>query len=211
MKENVFTKKRHVPLIIIKILKIIAIPLFCLGILWLIQQTYEVIRIGYQEDVYPWLTGERKKCKFYADLPVDSFFYTYTVNAGDSLASIARDQLGDENSRDQIINWNEEKYPILSLYRHNTLIEPGWTFKIPIKEEQDLIGIRYRAYKVVPGNKDDDYLVSVDPFSTSAGLLIFPQKAAITGEDNIKVGACITVLEKIYREPTRATVTINKQ
>lgn len=61
----------------------------------------------------------------------EKYLNEYIVKNGDTLLSIAKNQLGDSSRVNEIITLNKEKYPTLSL--ENSFIEIGWKFLLPPK------------------------------------------------------------------------------
>jgi LysM repeat protein len=70
------------------------------------------------------------KCKIdrYSN-DLEDFLSTYTVQSGDSLLTIARDQLGDVSRVNELISLNKDRYPSLSI--DNPFIEIGWKLYLP--------------------------------------------------------------------------------
>jgi len=56
----------------------------------------------------------------------------YTIKLGDSLNSIAKNELGDSTRLNEIVILNEEAYPTLA--SQPSYLEAGWKFKLPPKD-----------------------------------------------------------------------------
>lgn len=72
------------------------------------------------------------KCKSYGLLPKSEVFSSYSVKSGDSLLSIAKNELGDSSRAGEIAALNEDVYPGLSL--RNSFLEVGWKIVLPPKD-----------------------------------------------------------------------------
>ena len=74
------------------------------------------------------------KCTRYGKAPKDEYLESYVVKQGDTLLSIARNQLSDSSKVYQLINLNNDNYPELSI--KNSYIEPGWELYIRLKDRK---------------------------------------------------------------------------
>lgn len=71
-----------------------------------------------------------KQCKVFDESQIKDFIYVkYTVKKGDTVLSVARDQLGSSSRVADIIYVNMNDYPGLSI--QNSYIEPGWILYLP--------------------------------------------------------------------------------
>ena len=74
---------------------------------------------------------EKVRCSFYGSLDQDFYLTKYTVRKGDTLLSIAKNELGDSSRVDELIGLNKTWYPNLSI--QNPFIKAGWELRIPPK------------------------------------------------------------------------------
>lgn len=74
----------------------------------------------------------------------------YTVQKGDTLSSIAQEELGNKTRVQELIVLNEERLPTLK--RNPEWVEPGWTLLLPPKEfeitEHELAELRGYVHMV---------------------------------------------------------------
>lgn len=104
----------------------------------------------------PWNKMDTATCKLVGNLSKDKVLEEYTVQEGDTLLSIATDKLGDSTKVEDIIAFNKDKYPNLSM--DNPYLVAGWKIYIPPKN----------AAK------------SVDDFSVAAGKVIKTDDTSFT-------------------------------
>lgn len=72
-------------------------------------------------------------CESDVDVARETFFKTYTVKSGDTLLSIAKNQLGSVNRVQELITLNTGKYPnfLNSANTKNNFLEVGWELLLP--------------------------------------------------------------------------------
>lgn len=64
------------------------------------------------------------KCKEYGYSSKDFYLRTYTVKQGDTLLSVAKNQLGNSSRVNEIVQMNKDHYPDLSI--NTPFLEVGW-------------------------------------------------------------------------------------
>jgi hypothetical protein len=88
------------------------------------------IKYGKLQTQYPSTSDEQKqailnkgpKCD-YEGLPKDQFLEIYVVKSGDTLFSIAKNQMGDISRINELIELNKKVYPFLTIEK--PILEPG--------------------------------------------------------------------------------------
>lgn len=70
-----------------------------------------------------------ESCSYYGTLNQNFYLNEYTVQPGDSIYSIAANELGDASRMTELINLNQQWYPHLSV--ENPFIEVGWEIRLP--------------------------------------------------------------------------------
>lgn len=77
---------------------------------------------------YETITG---KCPRYGGAKKEEFLESYVVQKGDTLLTIAENQLGSSSRVYALVSANNDRYPELSV--KNSFVEVGWKFYLPIK------------------------------------------------------------------------------
>jgi hypothetical protein len=138
------------------------------------------------------LTG---KCNEYGKSAKQDFLIPYKVKNGDTLLSIARDQLNDVSRVNQIIILNNDDHPSLSLER--PFLEQGWFIYLPppgITDFKDTLG-QYKGeitLKPTPGERITWNM------EMPTGLVPFVPKA--TDYDKYEKGDCIVLLMEKWNQ-----------
>jgi len=94
----------------------------------------------------PDFASKKSDCSFYGFGQKEKYLPRYVVKRGDSLLSIAKNQLNDSSRVNEIIEMNKETYPSLSL--ENPFIEVGWELYLPPENTDKTNGLIF----VVNGN-----------------------------------------------------------
>jgi hypothetical protein len=104
------------------------------GLLWFCYGRYFQKKI-YDEMIksnttpYVEITG---KCPSYTPSSKDKFLDSYMVKKGDTLLSIAQSQLGDSSRVYDLVSFNKDEFPQLSL--SNSYLETSWKLYLPFKD-----------------------------------------------------------------------------
>lgn len=122
------------------------------------------------------------KCKRYGVLPKTELLTSYTVKPGDSLLSIAKNELGDTSRAGELAEINQESYPGLSL--RYPFLEVGWKLGLPPKDLRIIGGeLKTAAGEIITtGSTWGVYWPNSGVGSFNSN---FPQ--------GFKVGACVIV------------------
>lgn len=134
-------------------------------------------------------------CSQYGEITDKSqFLQKYTVQPGNSLLSIAKQQLNDVSKVGEIIALNKDMYPDLSL--DNSFLEQGMTLYLPDKNwplsSDDLVQIAGQVTEIDNGNSDDlkdERIVINGP--TFVSSMLSSNSSIYSQNKQVKVGDCI--------------------
>jgi hypothetical protein len=130
----------------------------------------------------------------YENAPKSAYLDQYVVQKGDSVLSIARDQMGDVSRVTELIELNKDVYPDLSL--NNSFLEIGWIVYLTPKEFGITTGkLVYGAGKItgINGNR-----VTLKNYinQESYGHHYMDESTIYVGKtmEEIAVGDCVNVI-----------------
>jgi hypothetical protein len=136
------------------------------------------------------------KCEFYGYLDEDFYLSTYVTKKGDSLATIAGNQLGDVKRVSELINLNRSSYPHLS--EKESFLEIGWPIKLPtasIPGSQGFLRtVGGEIQEISNGNIFVDIGYRKQGFDTGPAFKIQPWTRYF-GTNSVRVGECIYLIE----------------
>lgn len=144
-----------------------------------------------------------KQCKVFDENQITDFIYVkYTVKKGDTMLSVAQDQLGSSSRIADIIYVNMNNYPGLSI--QNPYIEPGWIFYLPrpFIKKINIYDQKYASYQLPTVISASILKINVD----NSWTLIWGQGATSTRtyadsvfinkqKSEYKKGDCLTIVE----------------
>jgi hypothetical protein len=127
----------------------------------------------------------------------DILYTAYTVERGDSLLSIAKNELSDTTRVGDIIYINQQVYPGLSM--QNPLIEVGWKIYLPPQyfNKVELAGstpkLLYGEYgKIVQIDTGNRWIIETDELNPKRELIIDTDTQFVNSSREIyEVGDCI--------------------
>ena len=140
------------------------------------------------------LIEKRVKCAYYGLLDQDFFLTKYTVQKGDTLLSVAKNQLGDSSRVDELIQLNKQTYPSISI--QNPTIEVGWILRISPKYFPRWTGILEGEGGKVLENTNDDIVITVRSDQNVPTISYKTAQTKYLGQDTFKVGDCVYILEE---------------
>jgi len=130
-------------------------------------------------------------CPSYGSQKAKGETFVYTVKEGDSLLSIASNQLGDSSRANEIISLNKDDYP--GLIDQPRLLQAGWELELPLRN----LGIVQHELKTLSGmvaSYDGKRIgVSFNQKGTQYGEYSIQESTEIVGEE-IGFGDCIHIL-----------------
>lgn len=119
------------------------------------------------------------------------FLETYTVKSGDSLLSIAKNELNNSSRVNEIVVLNKETYPHLSTEK--PFIEIGWKLFLPPKNQITNGSIYTGAGNLSFGDYNGKKLWGVSYENGGLGSFTMPELDEFGGQYNLKEGDCIFV------------------
>lgn len=131
----------------------------------------------------------------YGFLSKNEFLQTYTVKKGDTLISVAENQMGNSGRVDELIELNKEKYPHLSIT--NGFLEIGFPLYLPPRginsSSGDLVAINGKLVTQDANN----WTVAVEKNNGMLTYNIYPSE--ITNfdskiKDDYEPGDCLTAI-----------------
>lgn len=144
-----------------------------------------------------------KQCKVFDENQIKDFIYVkYTVKKGDTVLSVAQDQLGSSSRVADIIYVNMNDYPGLSI--QSPYIEPGWILYLPrpFIKKINIYDQKYASYQlptvisasILKINADNSWTLTWGQGATSTrtyadSVFINKQKS------EYKEGDCLTIVE----------------
>lgn len=132
------------------------------------------------------------ECSYYREFSTDEYYNIYTVKKGDTLLSIAQDQLGSTDRVLDIITQNKEKFPMLSL--DNSFLEIGWTLKILKPEYGPYDGIIRKSAGRISNYSNGKLEISKKTKTYTSSGSFYPNKAfQLKDLKGFKVGDCVIV------------------
>lgn len=144
-----------------------------------------------------------RKCKYYGFPEEEDFFSTYTVLRGDTLLSIAQNELGNTERVEELIMLNIRKHSSLRLDK--PFIEVGWELLLPPKFVTSSSGSLYiqagefvapldqARYSIVPNAQ----MISIIYYDAAFKNSLISYKTPTTkylGKDSFETGDCVFVL-----------------
>lgn len=145
------------------------------------------------------------KCKKYGILPKIEAFSNYTVKQGDSLLSIAKNELGNPSRASELARLNQDAYPGLSV--SNPFLEVGWVLALP-------------PLKMVTTGEISAVAGEVMIYSGERGWGIYWPKSGIDSLNSnlpkgYKNGTCVIAtyqtVTSMYSAPENQLISIKKQ
>ena len=126
-----------------------------------------------------------KPCSKQGIQPKSTYLKSYSVQAGDSLLSIAKNQLNDPSRIMELINMNKDKYPQLSMSQ--PFLEQGFTLFLPPKD-RITNGYVFMISGKIKMNEDDLAIWEVKFDGGSGGTFLTKDL------NGFKPGDCVNVL-----------------
>jgi hypothetical protein len=131
-------------------------------------------------------------CKLMPSLKTEETYITYNVKPGDTLEIIAKEYLSNTSNTKGLLEINKRIYKSLET---SSILQPGWTLYIPIKDyentESILLGIHGVALELTPNS----IIYSTEKNNPNAYGYIYPDdKTLIKGRNNwtdLLPGDCI--------------------
>lgn len=179
-----FNKVPNVILVILLLLIVIPVTSFL--------TFYAMYRANLRSGYYEKIRASGIKCPLYGEQPSDKYYTKYIVKSGDSLISIARDQLGDSSRVYELISYNKDKYPLLNSDR--SLIEEGWIFSFPNKDLGPIKGRVVVSAGMFIDKLGQQVQVTYNEKGTSIGGFPLTSATQIIGKQNLEFGDCILVV-----------------
>lgn len=137
------------------------------------------------------------KCELKDASVFDEFLNQYVVKKGDTLLSIAKNQLNDTSRVQELIELSYSRYPSLSL--NNPFIEVGWKLYLPPK----FLNVSHSGkLALVKGEILEDrekyFRVQIHPaINAGAGLYEKNKHIVYLGKESFTVGDCVSILVDI--------------
>lgn len=143
------------------------------------------------------------KCKYYGFPDEEGFFPAYTVKPGDTLLSIAQNQLGDTQRVEELIKLNIRKHTSIGL--DNPFIEVGWELLLPPDFVTNSSGGLYihagefierkdQARNSIVPNDENIAIIYYDGGFKSSLVSRKTPSTVYLGKESFKTGDCVFVL-----------------
>ena len=135
---------------------------------------------------------EKRRCSYYGYLDKDFFLSKYTVKKGDTVFSIAKNEIGDSSRFIELIQLNKSWYSHLS--SDNSFIEIGWELRLPpkflSKSSGYLVGLGGEILEET--EKSITMNLRYDQAGIKEGYLSYKSPNMIyLGKDSFQVGDCV--------------------
>lgn len=145
----------------------------------------------------PQQVSEQSSQCLYGYLHEDEFLVKYTAQRGDTLLSIAKNELGDISRVHQLINLNTNWYPHLSL--ENPFIEVGWELRLPptyIKSSvRELWGINQWTIQGKIVKETEEFFHIKQVVDGPGGYILEKTRDTVyLGQDSFAEGDCVIAI-----------------
>lgn len=140
-----------------------------------------------------------------------SFFPIYTVKTGDSLLSVARDQLGSVARIGDLIEMNKTKYP--SVLNQSSFLEVGWRLLLPPKEvsEVPVGGIRVTQGILLTDAEADTLRINVSGSRSPSIINFYPNRSVKTViQQGVQKGSCINIVSGYMNTKPVFSITLQE-
>lgn len=138
-------------------------------------------------------------------LPKDKFLSSYEVESGDSLLSIANNELGNTNRINELINLNRDQHPNISL--SNNFLEIGYKLYIPPKKIANSSGDLFAIKGEIGSIKSDQW--GIERRSGFFFVYINENTQFPNNKNLYEVGDCVKVIGDF--EETNAALIVESQ
>ena len=133
------------------------------------------------------------KCEFYGQLDKEFYLDKYIVQKGDTLLSIAQNQLGDNSRVDELIQLNRQTYPSISI--QNPKIEANWELEIPAKIYPKSSGIIESVGGKVTGQNSKSITINLKRDSVVEQISYFNSYTKFLSVNAFKIGDCVYIVK----------------
>lgn len=149
------------------------------------------------------------KCTSYGLLDSDFYLNKYTVNEGDTLLSIAKNELGDSSRVDELIQLNETYYPGLSI--QNPFIEIGWQLRIPPKFFPRSSGIIQGEAGKILESREDAIVINLKSDQVVKTISYKTSQTKYLGNDSLKPEDCVYIIKDIAGRAGAGMLAVSSQ
>ena len=143
-------------------------------------------------------------CKNNSRSDINEILVKYTVKQGDSLLSIARNELGDPSRIQELAVMNADKYPGLfsstGVLAQNPFLEQGWTMSLPPKWITNSSGQLDIINGVIFNIRSDDKSMEISSKKDQSGhyaTITLDKDTINQNKVNYKIGDCISAIRDI--------------
>jgi len=147
---------------------------------------------------------EREDCSIYGPLLISQFLEEYVVKPGDTLLSVAEDELGDVSRASEIVALNQrlDRYPERSL--SNPFIEQGWKLFMPPENVKQTSG-NIQAYAgEIEEIGDTEFVIGFKGGGGGKVNINADTKFLLKSRKDYQIGDCLFQIEDVRREGVRA-------
>lgn len=132
----------------------------------------------------------------YGEVPASEYFQTYTVERGDTLLSIAKNNLGDVSRAHEIAVLNRKLYPQLS---QDSFLEVGYHLLLPDSSLPISSGNIFIFHRVICSIDGNTIATSED--CTNYGEQTLDATTVFEGKtkEQFKAGDCVTIVTDSYQ------------
>lgn len=150
--------------------------------------------------------AESVTCKKYGGMSVDDYYNVYTVKTGDTLLSIAREQLGSTDKVGDLIVQNKDRFPSLSV--DNPFLEVGWKLLILKPQYSSYHDKLYKGAGLVLKSTTDTLVVNWTKELAGQGYFYPGSGTQMIGKQSFQRGDCVIVT---YAGSGRAVLSVELQ
>lgn len=133
------------------------------------------------------------KCGYYGILDQDFYLNKYVVQKGDTLLTIAQNQLNDSSRVDELIELNKQLYPTLSI--RNPYIEVGWGLKIPPQYFSKSSGMLEGVGGQITEQNDKSITINLKKDSIVKQISYLTPSTKYLSVSSFKMGDCIYIVK----------------
>jgi len=155
------------------------------------------------------LTVEKRGCPFYGVLDKDFYLTKYAVRRGDTLLSIAKNELGDSSRVDELIELNKTWYPHLSI--QNPFIQVGWELRIPPKFFPKSSGVLEGVGGEVLEETEKWILIDLKYGQRVEQISYKTPQTKYLGKDSFKLGDCVYIVKDSSGRAEAGVLAISPQ
>lgn len=136
------------------------------------------------------------KCEFYGQLDEEFYLDKYIAQKGDTLLSIAQNQLGDNSRVDELIQLNKQGYPSISI--QNPTIEVGWELQVLPKVFPKSTGSIEGISGEITNITDREIVINILSNKKVETVSYITPQTVYLGKNPFKIGDCVHIVKDSY-------------